>query len=652
MTEQHPWLANYPEGVDWNHKLEKGPLYSIIDKSAAKFPDNNALDFLDQKTTYKQLADQIDRAAKGFQDIGVKKGTRVGLLLPNTPHAVIAYYGILKAGGTVVNYSPLYSKEEIKHQVELSKTEIMVTLDLDVLYPLLGESSLKKIVVGNMPEVLPTVEGLKFIAINGLRKLSIPLKPIIKRLDDAKRLERIKKWFDIPDTNNPEWKGITHKRIKGKETTDIPKDDQHISWKSLLNNKGNFDKVDIDADKDIAVIQFTGGTTGVPKGAMLSHNNLYANTQQIAAFIGKDLEEGKEKVLVVLPLFHVFAMTGVMNVGLENGSELILRPKFELEDALDTIDKKKPTLFLGVPMMLRKMNEHPDVKIPGESMTGNKYDLTSIKVSISGGAPLPLDVGEDFSKLTDAPVVEGYGLTETAPVLTLQPLSGEKKFDIGFPVPHTIIKIEDLEKPGHFFEAGETDAEGKPCRGELCAHGPQIMLGYLDNPEATAELIKEDGFFRTGDIAIMHADGRTQIVDRKKEMIIVSGLNVYPSDVEKAIQKHEKVSEVAVIGVPDPVRGEKVLAFVALKPGESITAEELRKYLKDHLAKYKLPSEITFMEELPKTAIGKIDKKALPRPGDEKKVSEISPDEPSNGPSMVDRYTNDDKGQGGQVRGG
>ena len=545
-----PWLKAYPEGVDWQAPLEIAPLWENLDGAVARFPDLNLLDFLDRKFTYSQIGDLVNRAAKGFQDIGVGKGVNVGLFLPNCPQFVVCYYGILKAGGTVVNYSPLYSEPELEYQIEDSHTDVMVTLNVEALYPkmasLLPKTRLRKLVIGTIAEVLPFPKSL--------------LYPLVKR----------------------------------KEISKVPSDDRHVSFKDLTANGGDYAPVEVDPREDVAVLQYTGGTTGVSKGAMLTHANLMANVQQ-AYLWNTSMEEGKDVFMAVLPFFHVFAMTSVMNLSIRSGAEMIVHPRFVLDDVMRDIDKKKPTGFQGVPTMYNAMSNHPKIA---------DFDLRSIKACISGGAPLPVEVKTQFEGLAGCTVMEGYGLTESAPSAACNPLEGVNKAgSIGMPLPHTEIVITDREDPLKILGIGED--------GEICIVGPQVMKGYWNRPEATADTIVE-GRLRTGDVGYMDEDGYTFIIDRMKDLILCGGFNVYPRHVEEAVYQHPSVEEVTVIGIPDDYRGESPKAFVKLKEGaEPVDEAGMIEFLKERLGKHEIPKEVEFRAELPKTLIGKLSKKEL-----------------------------------------
>jgi len=545
-----PWLKAYPEGVDWQAPLEITPLWENLDGAVARFPDLNLLDFLDRKFTYSQIGDLVNRAAKGFQDIGVGKGVNVGLFLPNCPQFVVCYYGILKAGGTVVNYSPLYSEPELEYQIEDSHTDVMVTLNVEALYPkmasLLPKTRLRKLVIGTIAEVLPFPKSL--------------LYPLVKR----------------------------------KEISKVPSDDRHVGFKDLTANGGDYAPVEVDPREDVAVLQYTGGTTGVSKGAMLTHANLMANVQQ-AYLWNTSMEEGKDVFMAVLPFFHVFAMTSVMNLSIRSGAEMIVHPRFVLDDVMRDIDKKKPTGFQGVPTMYNAMSNHPKIA---------DFDLRSIKACISGGAPLPVEVKTQFEGLAGCTVMEGYGLTESAPSAACNPLEGVNKAgSIGMPLPHTEIVITDREDPLKILGIGED--------GEICIKGPQVMKGYWNRSEATADTIVE-GRLRTGDVGYMDEDGYTFIIDRMKDLILCGGFNVYPRHVEEAVYQHPAVEEVTVIGIPDDYRGESPKAFVKLKEGaEPVDEAGMIEFLKERLGKHEIPKEVEFRAELPKTLIGKLSKKEL-----------------------------------------
>ncbi|MBT3706016.1 MAG: long-chain fatty acid--CoA ligase [Proteobacteria bacterium] len=555
-----PWLNHYPAGLDWDTDIKRQPLYETLAQTAARRRDHVAIDFLDYCLTYGELLEQVNRTAKGLQAMGVKKGSRVGLCLPNTPYSVICYYGVLRAGGTVVNYNPLYVERELAFQIEDSKTEIMITMDLKILYSkvevMLSQTpSLQKIVVCPMADILPKIKSVLF------------------------------------------------RLLKKKELATIPTDSRIIPFQTLVSHAGTPDPVDIDLDKDIAVLQYTGGTTGQPKGAMLTQGNLSANVSQMQLWYG-ELDQTQEKVLGILPFFHVFAMTAVMNFAIASGAQMILLPRYELKQTLNTIHKKKPTIFPAVPTIYASINQATNL---------SKFDLSTIRFCISGGAPLPLEVKETFERLTGCRLVEGYGLSETAPVATCNAMRDlNKPGSIGQVMPQTEISIHHIEPPHDPMPMGE--------RGEVWIKGPQVMIGYLNRPEDNADSLR-NGWFRTGDVGYVDSEGHFFLVDRLKDLILCSGYNVYPRMVEEAIYLHPSVAEVTVIGIDDEYRGQSPKAFVRLKEGQVIDESEMNAFLQDKLSKIEMPSQIEFRPELPKTIIGKLSKKELVAEESEKQRS-------------------------------
>jgi len=543
------WLASYPQDIDWAAPISEEPLTLAFDRTVASHGARRCIDFLGKVYSYRQIGDLVNRAAKGLQELGVSRGVNVGLLLPNSPYFVVCYYAILKAGGTVVNFNPLYVQDEIDQQVADSQTRIMITLDLQALLPkataALADAGLERVVVCSMARVLPFPKNLLF--------------PVAKR----------------------------------KDVAPVPKDGRHLDFETLIANDGGYRQVQIEPRQDVAVLQYTGGTTGTSKGAMLTHANIAANVRQVHMWNPESGEE-QERALAVLPFFHVFAMTVTMNQAVLTGAEMILLPRFELDDVLKIIHGKRPTMFPGVPTIYNAINHHPAL---------DRHDLSSLKLCISGGAPLPMEVRDAFEKQTGCHLLEGYGLTEASPVVTCNPMRGDgKPGSIGLPIPGTTVEIHDMESPGRTLPAGE--------KGEICVRGPQVMAGYWNRPEET-ETTLAGGVLHTGDIGYMDADGYVFLVDRIKDLIICSGYNVYPGAVEAAIYRHPAVAEVTVIGVPDERRGEAPKAFVRLKQGAQADAEQLLDFLQDKLARFELPREIELRDELPKTLIGKLSKKEL-----------------------------------------
>ncbi len=545
-----PWLAHYPEGVDWDAPLPAQSLPEAFDTVVAKYGSHRFLDFMDKHYTYREVARQVGYLAEGLQKLGLGKGDHIGLFLPNTPYYVIAYFAILRIGATVVNFNPLYAEQELTHQIDDSGTSIMFTLDLAILYdklaPLLGKTALKRIVVCRMADCLPFPKSMLF--------------PVVRRSE------------------------IAHH---------IPHDSAHLSYSSLTTTMGRPKPVEINPAEDVAVLQYTGGTTGTPKGAMLTHANLTANAYQCVLWFS-EAEPGEERMLAVLPFFHVFAMTVALNAAMILGAEIVLVPRFDLDDVLDLIDTKKPTLFPAVPTIYTAINAHPERA---------DHDLSSIRFCISGGAPLPQEVKEQFESHTGCVVIEGYGLSESSPVACITPIRGSYKAgSVGLPVPGTVVEIVSLTDDTVVLPPGE--------RGEICIRGPQVMKGYWNRPEDTARTIK-NGRLHTGDIGIMDSEGYVTIVDRIKDLILAGGFNIYPRNVEEAIYLHPDVEEVVVAGIPDAYRGQTVKAYIKLTDGATLDKPALLAFLKDKLSPIEMPKLVEFRPSLPRTMVGKLSRKDL-----------------------------------------
>ena len=545
----HPWLKHYPPEVDWAAPLKAQPVFALLEESAARYPDHDCIEFQDRHFTYHEVKEMSDRAAKGLMAAGFKPGMKLGLFLPNCPWFVIFYYAGLKAGGVIVNFNPLYVEPEIARQIEDSETDFMVTLDLAILLPkvtaMLGTTRLKHVVVCPMADQLPFPLHLLF--------------PIMMR------------------------KSLAH----------MPDDERCIAVRTLIHNDGKIHLPELDPATTLAVLQYTGGTTGVPKGAALSHANITINTRQIQHWFHA-LDDPATRIVGVLPLFHAFAMTCVMNLSLAFGACMLLEPRFEALKLLRLIDRKHPNAMAGVPTLYNALLNTPGAE---------KFDLSSLEICISGGAPLPMEVAKAFEAKTGAHLLEGYGLSETSPVCCINPPGkGSKPGSIGLPVPGTVCEIVSIDDGKTVLPIGET--------GEICFRGPQVMMGYWKKPEATAEVIR-DGRLHTGDVGHLDDEGYVFITDRLKEMINCSGFKVYPRLVEEAIYQHPAVRECAVIGVPDAYRGQTVKAVVALKAERSLTAEALAAFLQGRLSKIELPTQYEFRADLPKTAVGKIQKKIL-----------------------------------------
>ncbi len=555
-----PWLEHYDKGVPQTIEYPKAPLFYFLEEAARKYPDRACTIFKGAVISYKEINAQTDAMAAALIEMGVKKGDRVGIFMPNLPQFVIAYFGILKAGAAVVAINPTYPVDEIIMPVDDANIEIMFTLTrfYDKVKKARERSKLKKIIVSNLKETLPSFTRLLFT--------------LLKEKKDGDRLHELA--------------------------------DGDVWMKDLLAKHANSTKPNIEVSPDdTALFQYSGGTTGVPKGAVAMHRNVVANTLQIKNWM-PSLEPGKEVVLMGIPLFHVYGMVAGMNFAMANGASMVMVPNArDLKDVLNNISKYKATIFPGVPLLYNGINNHPDVK-------AGKYDLSSIKACISGSAALMRETKEQFEKLTGGKVFEGYGLSEAPTATHCNPLDGVNKTgSIGMPLPDVDVKLVSLDD-------GETElAQGEI--GEIIVNGPQVMKGYHNMPTETANSLRQmkDGkiWLFTGDIARMDEDGYFYIVDRKKELIKPGGFQVWPREVEEAIMSHPKVLEVGVGGIPDPQRGETVKAWIVLKPGETLTEAELKAFCKEHLAPYKVPTHYEFRTELPKTTVGKILRRELVR---------------------------------------
>jgi long-chain acyl-CoA synthetase len=546
----YPWEKSYAPGVTWNCPLPPAqPLASFLISAAERWPDRIGLDFYDRTFTYTELLALAQRAAKGLQAIGVGPGVNVGLHLVNSPHYIVCLFGILLAGGRVVNFSPLAARRELEYQLADSQTQVMITVGIPALYgavaALKGKGRLRTVVVCSLDD---------FLSPELSRALLGPLAP--RNVD--------------PKTE--------------------------VDFRALIDNDGKFTPHSLGAlDEEVAVLQYTGGTTGEPKGAMLTHANFSSVLDIYEHWRGGESIGETEKGLLVLPLFHIFGLTSALLGSLKAGLQIVLLLRFDAERVLADIAGKRITRFSGVPTMYAAMINHPRVA---------EFDLSSLKKWGSGGAPMPADVAQRFRMLTGITPKEGYGLTETAPLATLQRHEGEPRVGtVGLPAPHSLIEIVSLEDDKTVLAPGK--------RGEICITGPQIMKGYWNKPEATAEALR-DGRFHSGDIGFMDEEGFVTLVDRKKDMILSGGYNVFPRNIEEAIYEHPTVAECTVIGVPDPHRGQSAKAFIALKPGsKAFNFEELLAFLRDKLAKYELPAEMEIRDSLPKTGVGKLSKKEL-----------------------------------------
>ncbi|WP_214791678.1 MULTISPECIES: AMP-binding protein [unclassified Exiguobacterium] len=550
-----PWLQDYPADMPETIDYEVKPLYEALSRAATDYPDRTAVSFIGKELTFAEVDDAAKRLATMLQSKGLQKGDRVSLMLPNCPQYVISFYAVLYAGGTVVQTNPLYTEHELENLITDSGANILITLDL--LYPkslrVKQKTDIKTIITTSIADYLPFPKNKLY-----------PIK--VKRENNI-----------VIDTTG----SVAFKDYK---------------------NFGPITPIAIDPKADVAVLQYTGGTTGLPKGVMLTHFNLTANVDQISNFFYRYSRGDLKRVLSVVPFFHVYGMTCCLNFGMANGYELVLVPRFDVTDVLKTIHKKKPHFFPGAPTMYVGILNDPKSK---------KYDLSSIEACISGSAPLPVEVQEQFESITGGRIVEGYGLSETSPVTHANFLWDKRIVgSIGVPLSDTSAKIVKAD--------GETPADVGEI-GEVMLHGPQVMKGYWQKPEDTAAVLK-DGWLATGDLGYMGEDGFFYIVDRKKDMIIAGGFNVYPREIEEVLYEHPAVKEAVCIGVPDPYRGETVKAFIVMRDGASVTEEELDKHCREKLAAYKVPKLYEFREELPKTFVGKILRRILV---DEEKAKQV-----------------------------
>jgi len=552
-SAERPWLHLYDAGVPADVEVPDQPLTAFLAASTRRVPDRTAIRFFGRSITYRELDAAANRFANALIDLGVKKGDRVALYMPNCPQMVIAYYGGLRAGAVVVPCSPLYVESELEHQLADSDASVIVCLSA---------------LFSRVQSVRSRLPGLHHVLVTNIKEYF----PV-----------RLRLLFTIA------------KERKDGHRVRLPRDGQTASLARVVARASAADpKVAVSGD-DLALLQYTGGTTGTAKAAMLSHRNLVANTLQVRAWVSNlAAPDGSDVVLGVIPLFHIYAMTTVMNFSIAGGGTMILQPRFVLEDVLKAIHREKPQLFPGVPTMYMALNQAPHLE---------RFNLHSLKGAISGAASLPREVQARFEELTGAQLVEGYGLTEASPVTHCSPLEGLRKpGSIGIPMPSTDAAIFDQETGTQRLGVGET--------GELAVRGPQVMQGYWKRPEESAQVLR-DGWLFTGDIACMDEQGYFRIVDRKKDLIITGGMNVYPRDVEEPLYAHPKVQEAVAVGIPDDRWGEAVKVYIVLKDGQSATEQEILEYCHARMARYKVPKSVEFRAELPKTLVGKFLRRKL-----------------------------------------
>ncbi len=556
---ERPWYQFYDEGVPRTIDVPPIPLYTFVEDAARDFPDRVGVKMvlkylplglsIHASLTYRELLAAVHTFAAALHQMGVRPGDRVAIMLPNTPQYVIAFMGTLRAGAIAVNTNPTYTPRELAHQMKDSGAETIVMLS-------------------------PLYERLQAV------RDEVPIKRVIIT--------------DIPEYVKGPFKGLTARTLRKEGLmTHVPEGEGVYHWQTVMNMGGTPPDIHPDPN-EVALFQYTGGTTGVPKAAMLTHRNLVANTMQVAAWIPR-FDRGKVIMMGALPFFHVYGMTVSLLLGLYNGGKVVMVPNPRpIDIVMEAIHHERCNLFPGVPTMYIAIINHPRV---------HKYDLKSVEACISGAAPLPVEVQQRFEAITGGRLVEGYGLTEASPVTHSNPIYGKRKMgSIGLPFPSTDAKIVDMN-------TGETLPPGKV--GELCVKGPQVMKGYWNRPEETKLVLDEEGWLHTGDIARMDEEGYFYIVDRKKDIIIASGYNIIPREVEEVLYMHPKVLEAVVAGVPDPYRGETVKAYIVLKPGEQATEEEIIAFCREHLAPYKVPKLVEFRSELPKSQVGKFLRRVL-----------------------------------------
>ncbi len=550
---ERPWHRFYEDGVPASIEYEEITVPDILERTAERCGDRRALVFMNARLTYSELKDQVDRLATALVRLGVEPGDRVAINLPNLVQTVISYFGVLRAGGIAVMTNPLYTARELEHQWNDAGAAFAIIMDsiyARKVEPIRKRLRVRQYIIASIPEYLR-------FPLNLLAPIKLKRKdpPLIAKVEPAPDVHHFRKLIDATEPNPPD--------------------------------------VAIDPD-ETAMLQYTGGTTGVSKGAMLTHRNMTANAQQLAHWT-TNIEPGQEVWLAVLPYFHIYGLQVALLLPIYMGGALILMPDpRDVAGIVKNIERYRVTLFPGVPAMYNAINHYPGIE---------RADLSSVKICNSGSAPLPVDVLERFEELTGARIVEGYGLTETSPVTHSNPCFGMRKVGtIGVPLPDTDCRIVDIEEGATEVPLGQ--------EGELLVKGPQVMKEYWKQPEATANAFR-DGWFRTGDLATMDEDGFFRIVGRKKDMILASGYNIYPDEIDRVLMAHPDVLESATIGVPDEKRGETVKSFVVLHPGRNVTADELIAYCRENLAAYKVPRMIEFRDSLPKSTVLKVLRRQL-----------------------------------------
>ena len=575
VYDARPWLSYYPSGVPKDVDVPLVPLTRLLDDAADSYPRNKAVAFFGRTLTYKQLRDRIDRFAAALRDLGVDKGDRVAIILPNCPQQLIAFYGTLRLGAVVVQCNPLYTAHELRYQMADSGAKVAVVFDraYDTLAQARPGTYLQHVIVTSLVEYLPARKRFA---------LRLPLKKAAQAREEL--------------------------------ITDVPDDGDLLFFGDLLKtNPGRLRQAHIDPLRDLALLQYTGGTTGQPKGAMLNHRNLVANAYQTLAWDPK-IREGHEVTLAVLPLFHAFGLTFCLTATVLGAGMLVLVPKFDADLVLEAINKWKPTILPGVPPLYSQLIEHPEI---------DKHDLASIRTCVSGAMPLPRQTVNDFQKVTGGRLVQGYGLTETSPVALSNPLDGNARHvSIGIPIPSTEARIVSESNPDEVMPIG--------AAGELQVRGPQVFQGYWNQPQESAEVLR-DGWACTGDIGFMSPDGFFTLIDRKRDVIMVNGFSVFPSEIEDIIRQHPAVQDCAIIGILDHHTGEAVKACIVIHQGYGITDEDLLAHCSRQLVDYKIPKQIEIRQDLPRNMLGKVMRRLLRDEQGTHSLSNLPPRQPGTG---------------------
>lgn len=553
--DPRPWLAGYPEGVPADVDVPSVPLTQLLDDATAAFPRSTALGYLGSAMTYRELREAVDRFATALAGLGVSKGSRVAIVLPNCPQNVITFFATLRLGAVVVQHNPLYTETELRHQLADCGATVVVCLDrgYQAVARVRPDTQVQQVVVTSLADFLP--RSARF-------KLRLPL---------AKA-----------------------RRVRAQIMAPIPKTAPVEQFSALLRSAGKGARqVDVDPATDLALLQYTGGTTGASKGAMLTHRNLVSNAHMNRLW-DTGASPGREVTLGVLPLFHAYGLTVCVTTTILLGGTLVLLPRFDLDQLFEAIDRWRPTLLPGVPPMYQAISASPKVRL---------HDLRSIRACVSGAMNLPAEIADQFEHITGARLVEGYGLTETSPSTHCNPLTGPRQVgSIGLPLPGTQCKVVDWDDPGRQVPVGSP--------GELAIKGPQVFVGYWGHRH-TDGVFTDDGYLLTGDIGYMEEDGYFYLIGRKKELIIAGGFNVYPSEVEEVLFGLPEVADAVVIGVPDRYRGESVKAFLVRQPGADLSEDDVVAHCREHLTAFKVPKRVEFRDSLPHSAIGKVLRRVL-----------------------------------------